>query len=111
MAIKELTLASLLELDGGRVSEAFMAELRRVVSDCDDRPADGKERKVKLEFSVIPVLGETGHLEGIEGRFLIDSTIPKRRSKVLPFEFRHGGRLAFTTNDHDHDSQLHHTEE
>lgn len=99
MAIKELTLASLLELDGGRISEAFMAELRRVVTDCDDRPADGKERKVTLEFALKPQAGESGVLEAVSGKFFVTSSVPKRRSRAYSFDFRKGGRLAFTTQD------------
>lgn len=100
MTTKELTLASLLDLDGGRISEAFMVELRRAVSDCDDRPVDGKARKVTLELELKPRVDvESGQLESVDGKFFVTSSVPKRRSKAYSFDFRKGGRLAFETDD------------
>jgi len=99
MSIKELTLASLLEFDGGRISEAFMQELRRVVNDCDDRPGDKKDRKVTLEFSVTPQAADSGELESVSGKFFVTSSVPKRRSRAYDFEFRKGGRLGFLQDD------------
>lgn len=96
MTVRELTLAALMEeLDGGRIHEAFMAELRRVALDCEDRPADGKTRKVTLELHVEPVTDEHGQLDSLSGKFHVTSSVPKRRSKSYSFGFRKGGRLVF----------------
>jgi hypothetical protein len=96
MTVRELTLAALMEeLDGGRIHEAFMAELKRVALDCEDRPGDDKVRKVSLELHVEPVIAEDGQLDSLSGKFHVTSTVPKRRSKAYSFGFRKGGRLVF----------------
>lgn len=78
---QKLTLASIKDLDNGRLSEAFRQELGHVVKDCYDRPNDGTARKVALTFSVTPK-GEGG--EAVEVELEIKSTVPPRRSR--PFE-------------------------
>lgn len=96
MTVHELNLASLMEaLDGGRIHEAFMAELRRVATDCEDRPGDDKVRKVSLELQLTPVCDEHGQLDSLSGKFHVTSSVPKRRSKSYSFGFRQGGRLVF----------------
>jgi len=96
MTVHELNLASLMEqLDGGRINEAFMAELRRVAMDCEDRPADNKVRKVSLELQIEPVCDDQGQLDSLTGKFHVTSTVPKRRSKSYSFGFRRGGKLVF----------------
>lgn len=96
MTVYELSLGSLMEaLDGGRIHEAFMAELRRVAMDCEDRPADDKVRKVSLELQITPICDEHGQLESLSGKFHVTSSVPKRRSKSYSFGFRKGGRLVF----------------
>ena len=96
MTVRELTLAALMEeLDGGRIHEAFMAELRRVALDCEDRPADDKTSKVTLELHVEPITDEHVQLDSLSGKFHVTSTVPKRRSKSYSFGFRKGGRLVF----------------
>jgi hypothetical protein len=82
-------------LDGGRIHEAFMAELRRVAIDCEDRPGDDHARKVSIELQVTPVCDEQGKLDSLSGKFHVTSTVPKRRSKSYSFGFRQGGRMVF----------------
>ncbi len=47
--IKQMSLESLNSLDDGRVSMAFLHELKRAVADCMDRPGDKTAREVKVE--------------------------------------------------------------
>ena len=54
MPFVELDLASLQDLDDGRVAVAFQHELKRAVQDCIDRPADKKPRTVTLELAIKP---------------------------------------------------------
>lgn len=96
MTVYQLNLGSLMEtLDGGRIHEAFMAELRRVAMDCEDRPGDDKVRKVSLELQLTPVCDEHGQLDSLSGKFHVTSSVPKRRSKSYSFGFRKGGMLVF----------------
>lgn len=96
MTLHQLNLGNLMDaLDGGRIHEAFMAELRRVAVDCEDRPADDKVRKVTLELQITPVCDEQGQLDSLTGKFHVTSTVPKRRSKSYSFGYRKGGMLVF----------------
>lgn len=96
MTVHELNLKSLMEdLDGGRIHEAFMSELRRVAMDCEDRPADDKVRKISLELKLTPICDEHGLLDSLAGKFHVTSSVPARRSKTYSFGFRKGGRLVF----------------
>ena len=63
MALTEMTLEKLKELDFGRVSLAFQQHLARVVDDCMDRPGDGTAREVELRFLIKP--GESQTARGI----------------------------------------------
>lgn len=95
MTVHEFNLKTLMEhLDGGRIAEAFAAEVKRVAMDCDSRPADPKPRKVKLEAELIPVCID-GHLDEIRVKFHATSTVPARRSKVYSFGYRRNGVLVF----------------
>lgn len=79
MPFLELTLASLDQLDDGRVSKAFLHELQRAVKDCMDRPGDKKPRTVTLELNIKPVVSSEGGLiemEGADGEFTIKSKVP-----------------------------------
>lgn len=96
MTVHELTLESLMDkLDGGRVAEAFAAEMRRVVSDMEDRPGDNKERTVNLSVRFSPVVDDQGNLDEVRGKFFVTSSVPKRRSKVYSFGVRNGGKMVF----------------
>lgn len=79
MARMRLTLASIKDLDNGRVHAAWGHELAHVVKDCYDRPNDGKARKVTLQASLTPK-GE----EAVDIELEITSSVPPRRSR--PFE-------------------------
>jgi len=107
MAVKELTLGSLMnQLDGGRISEAFMAELRRVGADMDDRPGDDKERTVVLTLKLKPVIDDGGDCESVNGSFHVASTVPKRRSKNYNFGIRNrGAQLVFNDMSEDNVQQ------
>ena len=101
MPMMELNLANLNELDDGRVSVAFMHELRRVVQDCMDRPGDTTARKVSLEFNLKPIIAEDGSCESADGDFKIKSTVPVRKSKNYSFNVNKKGHLIYSSNSPD----------
>ena len=85
-------------LDGGRIGIAFQHELKRVVADCEDRPADTKPRTVTLTMQIVPVPTTDGTvvtLDSIAAKFQVASSVPKRRSKQYSFGARSGGQLVF----------------
>lgn len=99
MALLQLDLASLNDLDDGRVAVAFMHELKRAVSDCIDRPGDKNARTVSLELKITPVVdADSGQCEEAHGEFQIKSKVPQRKSKTYSFGIRKGGMLAFNSN-------------
>jgi hypothetical protein len=54
MAIQELTLTSLGDLDNGRIAEAFQQKLRSIMVDCFDRPADKNPRNLEMKVAIKP---------------------------------------------------------
>lgn len=98
MALVEFNIASLENLDDGRVAVAFAHELRRSVQDCMDRPGDKKPRSVSLEFRLTPVVGDEGQCEGAEGEFEIKSKVPTRKSKTYSFSTNRKGHLIYSSN-------------
>ena len=99
--LHEFSLPTLVNLDGGRITEAWLQALKRCARDCEDRPAVEKPRKVVLELSVRPVMDEQGGLDTIRGTFQIKDTAPARESKVYDFGLRQirGGDVQLVFND------------
>jgi hypothetical protein len=96
MTVHELTLETLKnDLAGGRVGEAFALELKRCVTDCEDRPGDDKARKVTLEIELKPATDEKGFCENVWGQVKVTSAVPKRKTKPISFGVRRGGMLVF----------------
>jgi len=107
MTLRELTLKSLKELDGGRVNEAFAQAMKRAVADCEDRPDVTDARKVALQCELVPVIGEGGkHLDTVSFRFQVKDTIPTRKSRVYSASVKSGGRLAWSDESPENVSQL-----
>ena len=93
--LKELTLASMAEIDGGRLAIAFAQALRRCAIDCDDRPGEKKPRMVTIQVSTVPILDEDGLCEDCDVKVTIADSVPKRRSKAYNCSLRKGGHLLF----------------
>lgn len=86
MAYKRLDLAALLELDGGRIDEAFRQALRRCEVDMQDRPAVRTARTVTLTVTLEPIAGEAGQLETVDASFTVVDKQPRRKSR--PYSLR-----------------------
>lgn len=88
---KSLGLASLEELDGGKIGVLLKHHMKRVADDCFARAVDDKARKVTLEFLVSPVQikdEDTGqiHADTVSIQIKAKSTVPTQQSK--PYEMR-----------------------
>ncbi len=101
MPVMQLSLESIKDLDDGRVSVAFMHELKRAVADCQDRPGDKNSRTVTLEVKLEPVIDEGGQCEEVKGEFQIKSKVPQRKSKTFSFGVRRGGILVHNVDSPD----------
>lgn len=95
MAIKEMQLQTIIALDDGRIVEAWNQALKRVVSDCHDRPGCKDSRKITLQLDIEPLVSEDGDLDTVRGQFQIKDSLPVRKTKKYDFEPRRNGSLAF----------------
>lgn len=105
--LKELTLATLAEIDGGRLAIAFKQALQRCASDCDDRPGEKKPRTVALQVTVEPRQDQDGMCEDCNVRVTIADNVPKRKSKPYNCSLRKGGHLLFhpeSLDDHEQET-------
>jgi|10_taG_2_1085330.scaffolds.fasta_scaffold00075_18 hypothetical protein len=100
----ELTLQTMMNLDAGRVVEAFNQAIRRVALDMDDRPGDTKSRSITLNCELVPVIDEQGQLDTVRAKFKVTDKLPARRSKVYEFDYRRGGQTGLVFNDLSDDS-------
>lgn len=80
MAIRELGLHTLKDIDGGAIVAEFDRHLERARQDCADRPDIGKARKVVLEVSIVP--DDTGSVVGVG--FNVKSSMPK--GEIQPYQ-------------------------
>lgn len=103
--LKELTLATLAEIDGGRLAIAFAQALKRCAEDCDDRPGEKKARNVSLNVSVTPILDEDGMCDDCDVQVNIADSVPKRKSKAYNCSLRKGGHLMFHPDSLDNHEQ------
>jgi hypothetical protein len=93
MAVEKFTLASLIDIDGGRIREAWEQALRRCRDDCHDRPGVAKGRKVTLHAILTPVCEPDGSLGSVDVSFEIDDSLPKRQSPSYNMRAARGGLL------------------
>lgn len=96
MSVKELTLETISELDGGKVSIAWQEMLKRIVEDCEGRPGELGTREVRLIFRAKPIMDSDGLCEDIATQFHIEGKMPKQQSRVYTLGVRKGGRVAFS---------------
>lgn len=87
-----LSLATLGQLDLGKVDAAFANELRHVVKDCIDRPHEGQARKVVIELAVTPRPSD-GVCSVVDGEFTLKSTVPPRRTRPYEMAVHASGAL------------------
>lgn len=92
MGLEAFTLATIADMDGGRIRLAFEHALARCQDDCKDRPDLKTSRKIALVLHLEPVC-EKGHLESVDVTFKITDTIPKRESKSYNMKAVAGGLL------------------
>jgi len=93
--LTELTLSTIAEMDGGRIGEAIKQSLHAIAQDMDDRPGDIRPRKITLDISAIPVIGEDGFIEGAKLQMQVNTKTPTRKSKVYDVGVRKGGMIVF----------------
>lgn len=78
--LKELTLASLAEIDGARFANAFQQHVKRVAADCNERPTDPKARVITITLSVKPIEID-GVCDDANVTLQVASTVPKQQTR------------------------------
>jgi hypothetical protein len=92
-----LDFTNLAHLDEGRINKVLLLHLQRTAGDCIARPGDKTKRKVSLEFTIEPIIDETG--DCAEARIEVEckSKVPVHRSK--PYSMRVSNRgFAFNAD-------------
>ena len=105
--LRELTLATLAEIDGGRLAIAFAQALKRCAQDCDDRPGEKKARTVTICLAVEPRMDQDGMCEDCDVQVTIADSVPKRKSKEYNCSLRKGGHLMYqpdSLDDHEQET-------
>lgn len=109
MAIKQLTLKSLADLDNGKIAAAFAIHAKKITDDCIDRPGSKAVREITLKAMITPSLDpDTGECDDVNIEFEIGSKVPKHRSKPINCLVRRasgGGQLVFNDLNEENASQ------
>jgi hypothetical protein len=95
MAIKPLTLATLSQIEDGKVAVAVDTLLRRASLDCHDRPGDPKERTVVIKIGLIPVLQPDGGCSEVKAQINAKAHVPDLKTREFSLGLKHNGTLVF----------------
>jgi hypothetical protein len=75
-----LNLENLHELDDGLLAAAFLANVREVINDLNDRPTDDRSRTITMQLSFTPV--EHGRdLDRVKLEHKVTAKIPSREGR------------------------------
>lgn len=85
--LRQLDLASIAEIDGGRINLAFQQALERVLHDLDDRPGETKARVINLQVAFVPVMDSTV-CDSAKVQAVVHDNVPKRTSKIYDMSLR-----------------------
>ena len=80
MALEKFGAGAIATIDGGRIGVAIDQAIDRARRDCFDRPGLEKPRKVTIEITILPVLGEKD-LDSCNVVMAIKESIPGRESR------------------------------
>lgn len=98
MPQKQLAIANLQDLDGGRAASEFNYALQQIVTDVIERSGDRSRRKVILTVDAEPIIDKaTGALDNISVQFQIQTRIPHRQTRQYPMLPTRDGLLLFQT--------------
>jgi hypothetical protein len=89
------------QLDHGRGALTMNRAIKTAISDCLDRPADKRPRKVILTLEFVPVMEvyeQSASCEGVKGRYTVKGSMPQYESGALDFGVRANGTVVF--NEH-----------
>jgi len=91
----QLSLDTLKDFDVGKAAVAFQHALKRVVTDCLERPGTKATRKVVLTANVAPLMQQDGDVVDAEVDFTIQAKTPPWQTATKPLAITRGGQLMF----------------
>lgn len=94
-------IADLADMGEGLIDKLFQAELERVTVDVIDRPGLATARKLVIELSLEPVMGQDGHIDSVNVACEVNGKVPKQKSAGYSMLCNKG---ALTFNDHSKDN-------
>lgn len=80
------TIDTLGDLDDGTLRPVVDQALKEALTDCDNRPALDKPRRIVLTVELKPVLSEMGGMKGVDAEATVKLSLPgrKTRAEYLP---------------------------
>lgn len=95
MTRNELNLASLQDLEDGKIASDFDAQLAVVMNDLHERPSVQKARELHLVLRLQPVLDDAGSCDFVEAEAEVFSRVPKHTRTLDRIKTDVQGRLIF----------------
>ena len=89
-----LDFSNLAKIDNGRVDRLLRHHLGRIANDLIARPGDPGQRKITLEFCVVPIASPEGECDGCRVEIEAKSKVPVYRTKSYEMRVTNGG-LSF----------------
>jgi hypothetical protein len=93
MAKVKVGLENMASIDSGLTALLFNRELKKVVADCVDRPADKKARTVTLTVAIVPQCVD-GVCETVLMETTVSSKMPAPRTKQYQVAVKGDGTLV-----------------
>ena len=97
--LRELTFENIGEVDAGRIKLAVEQHLKKIVTDCIDRPGNDTARTLTLQLNIVPQIDpDTNNCDDVNIEFEVGSKVPKHRSRMVNCAVRkslNGPMLAF----------------
>jgi hypothetical protein len=80
MPQKELSVATINEMEDGRIAAEFNRELSALAKDCYSRPGDKRPRQVTLKVTIKPIMDRDGRCDSVKLTADVSSKMPDLRS-------------------------------
>lgn len=77
-----LTLDTLGDLDDGTVKRLIEKAMQEALTDCDNRPALGKARRVTIQLSLEPEQDDRGAMKGVHMDVQVKTALPARSGRT-----------------------------
>ena len=99
MAVKALSLGTLVNVEGGQIATVWNNAMERAIDDCARRPSEVRARKIILQAEFVPS-GEDGSVDDVEVTFQVHEKLPAFSTRSVTMKVRkRGQQLMLAFND------------